>query len=146
MRDTQPVPAVKAAPKLSLVEAACAQYESALARPLVQPTSPTTQRERAQERLHLLQSSGLHAAPVAANPTRRTKAMRAAAQPSVWPLHLAWGAVCAVLVAALAWQSNRPDATAPTPRAPLTTVIATVDEAAPPLRLSTTLSQPATQP
>jgi hypothetical protein len=165
MQDTQPVATVKPAPKLSLVEAATTRYESAHATTQHQ-TGAEAFRQRAQERLQLLQNSGLDATPAAATlPAAARPAPRAHRTPiagplaarHTLPLHFAWGAVCALLCAALVWQSFRLwsansaplRATTATPATPVANggvATGAPSDAVPQLRLSTELSQPAAQP
>lgn len=116
--------ATKPAAKISLVEAACARFESA------QPAAASAQKapagnaanpfkQRARERLRLLQGSGLGAAGDS-NETKSLPAKAPAsaaraqpAQPSALRIHAMWATLCLVLAAAWVAQWNQNAVSAP---------------------------------
>ncbi|MFM2398480.1 MAG: hypothetical protein RL341_637 [Pseudomonadota bacterium] len=136
--DTAEIPTAKPVAKISLVEAACARFESA--QPVTEASQPDTAsplKQRAHERLRLLQGSGLGAAShresePAQVETAAPAAQAAAPSPvSSLRIHAAWAALCLALAAALVLQLNQNAASAPAKPAAAPVMAAVQVDAAP---------------
>lgn len=115
--DAAATSAAKPAAKISLVEAACARFESVQPAAASGPQAPTGDaanpfKQRARERLRLLQGSGFDAARDS-NETKPLAARAQPAQPSALRIHAMWATLCLALAAAWVAQWNQNAVSAP---------------------------------